>query len=176
MKIKDLVFAAIFTSLLCIAAPICIPVGPVPLSLTTFVVFVSGAVLGAKKASLSILVYILLGIAGLPVFSGFSGGLQRIISPLGGFIISYIPCVLTVAYFTKDAIKIRGYIFAMSCAALVCYLIGTLWFAMFTNLEFFDAVLICVLPFVIADILKIISAAVISSKLKPFLKGLNKEL
>lgn len=176
MKTKDLVFVALFTALLCVAAPVSVPVGATFISLATFIIFITGAVLNWKKAVFSVLIYILLGISGLPVFAGFSGGFQRIMSHSGGFILSYIPCVLVVSVLSKNAVKVFDFVFAMSCAATVCYLVGTVWFMIFTKVKFIDAALMCILPFIAGDTIKIIAGATVSCKLKPFLKDLNKEL
>ncbi len=170
MKTKNIVFVALFTAVLCVVAPLCLPIGIVPVSLATFVVYISGAVLGGKKAAFAVLMYILLGVAGLPVFSGFSGGLQRIASPLGGFILSYVPCAVVVATFSKNTKKLSGYIFSMFIATLLCYIIGLLWFVIFTKTTLVQGIIVCVLPFVLGDAVKIILASAVSVKLKSHIK------
>ena len=91
MKTRDLTLTALFAAILCVAAPFSIPVGPIPITLATFAIYLAAIVLGKKYGTLAVVIYILLGAVGLPVFSGFSGGFQKIVSATGGYIIGYIP-------------------------------------------------------------------------------------
>ena len=91
-----MVRTALFSGILCVLAPVALPVpgSPVPLSLATFAVYLTGMILGTKQGVLSVLVYLFLGTVGLPVFSGFSGGIGILLGPTGGYLLGYIPCVL----------------------------------------------------------------------------------
>ena len=93
-KTYALTATALMTAVTCILAPLSVPIGPVPISLTNFVIFLSLYLLGWKKGTLSLLVYLLLGLAGLPVFSGFAGGIAKLAGPTGGYIIGFIPMAI----------------------------------------------------------------------------------
>ena len=89
-KTLDIVYCGIFATITAILAQISIPLpGGVPLTLQTFAVSLAGILLGSKKGFISILVYVLMGAIGLPVFSGFSAGIGAIVGPTGGFILSF---------------------------------------------------------------------------------------
>ena len=96
----QMVQIALFSGILCIVAPFTIPVpmSPVPLSLATFVVYLAGALLGAKQGTAGVLVYLLLGAVGLPVFSGFSGGIGVLFGPTGGYLMGYLLCAAIVGW------------------------------------------------------------------------------
>ena len=102
-KTKELVEIALFSAVLCVIAPftIPVPVSPVPLSISTFVIYLAAVLLGAKQSALCVLVYLLLGMVGLPVFSGFSGGIGVLLGPTGGYLMGYIPCALIVGWLVE---------------------------------------------------------------------------
>ena len=93
-KTYALTATALMTAVTCILAPLSVPIGPVPISLTNFVIFLSLYLLNWKKGTLSLLIYLLLGLAGLPVFSGFAGGIAKLAGPTGGYIIGFIPMAI----------------------------------------------------------------------------------
>lgn len=98
IQVRDMTKIAIFTALLCILAPMSIPIGPVPISLTTLVIYLSLYILGMKKGTISFLIYLLLGLVGLPVFSGYSGGPAKLLGPTGGYIIGFLFIALIGGY------------------------------------------------------------------------------
>ena len=102
MKIKDITAISLMAALMCILAPFSLPIGPIPLSLSTFAVYLAAGLLGKKRGTMAVLIYILLGAIGLPVFSGFSGGIQKLFGVTGGYIIGYLPCVYISGYFITE--------------------------------------------------------------------------
>ena len=92
MKVKDMTLTAVMAALICIAGPLVIPAGPIPLSLATLAVYLAGAALGKKWGTIAAGLYLLIGIAGVPVFSGFSGGFQKLAGVTGGYLAGYLPC------------------------------------------------------------------------------------
>ena len=94
MKTKDMTLTAVMAALICIAGPLSIFIGPIPLSLATFAVYLSGAALGKKRGTAAVGLYLLIGIIGVPVFSGFSGGFQKLAGVTGGYLVGYLPCAL----------------------------------------------------------------------------------
>ena len=92
-KLSNIFFlasCALMSALLCVVSPMSIPIGEVPISLATFIIYVSVWVLGPYGASLSVMVYLFLGIVGLPVFSGGAGGIGKLAGPTGGYLAGYI--------------------------------------------------------------------------------------
>ena len=85
-NLKDMVLMALFAALTCVLAPLAVPIGPVPISLTNLVIYFSLYVLGWQRATITYIVYLLLGLVGLPVFSGFEGGVGKVAGPTGGLL------------------------------------------------------------------------------------------
>jgi biotin transport system substrate-specific component len=171
---RNIAFIALFTAVLCVLAPISIPLGTlVPISLGTLVVYIIGALLDYKKAPICIILYILIGLMGVPVFSGWSGGFAKLIGPTGGFIFGYIFGVLTQALLTtwkKD--KIWMYPVAMIAGTIFIYGFGLVWFLISMNvingkeMDFAKAFAACVTPFLLGDAIKIALATAVSFKLR----------
>ena len=129
----------VMTAVTCIAAPfsIPIPVSPVPLSLTTFILYLSVYILGTRNAFISYVIYLLLGLVGLPVFSGFSGGFAKLAGPTGGYLIGFLFMIpLTGILFEKTGKSFWKQFGAMVLGTLVCYLFGTVWLCLQLNLDF----------------------------------------
>lgn len=174
--VQDMVLIAVFTALIAICSWITVPAaaGQIPFTLQTFAVFVTAGLLGAKRASVSVVIYILLGMAGIPVFSGFTGGLGVIIGPTGGYIIGFIFTTIIIGVGMQTAKKKRKAIrIAISSASMilgdaVCFLVGTIWFMVLTNTNITGALTLCVIPFIIPDIIKIIAASIVVDRLKKY--------
>lgn len=91
IPVHTLTLTALMAAMLCVLGPLSIPIGPVPLSLATLVIYLSVYLLGWKWGLVSVVVYLLVGMSGVPVFSGFGGGLGRLLGPTGGYLIGYLP-------------------------------------------------------------------------------------
>lgn len=157
-KIYQITMTALMTAVICILAPMSIPIGPVPISLTAAVMFLSVYLLGWKLGTLSCLAYILLGAAGLPVFSAFSGGIGKLLGPTGGYIVGYIPMTVIagvcIEHYHSKWIQFSAMVFATA----VCYLFGTIWFCMIMDTTAIAALSTCVFPFIPGDFIKIMIA------------------
>ena len=166
-SVKNMAFIAILAAILCLLAPVSIPVTAIPVSLASFAVYIIAACVKTRQSVIAVIVYILLGAFGLPVFSAFTGGFHRIAGITGGYIIGYVPCALTVSLLTEKFGE-KNYIYPLSMAigTLECYLIGTLWYAVQADVAFTQALSVCVLPFVIGDIIKITAASALAITLK----------
>lgn len=171
----DLVYIAVGAALLAVCAWISIPL-TVPFTMQTFGVFFVLSALGGKRGTCSILVYILLGAIGVPVFAQFSSGLGILLGNTGGYILGFL---LTGAIYIVMT-KLLGEKLPVRIAALVlglafCYAFGTAWF-MYLYTKANGAVTLgavlswCVIPFVIPDLVKLALAVVISARLKPVIK------
>ncbi len=163
MSVNKLTIIGVMAAVMCVLAPWSLQVGPVPITFATLAIYFIGAIIGEKYGTISVVIYILLGTVGLPVFSGFAGGLSRIAGVTGGYIIGYIPCVYICGIIIKRARK-RFFVYpaAMLLGTVALYLIGTAWYAYQTGNSFWSGMLVCVLPFLPGDVIKIIMASVFS--------------
>jgi biotin transport system substrate-specific component len=155
-KIYNIAITGLMATCLCIVAPLSIPVGIVPLSFTTFAAFLSLYLIGWKKGVVSYVVYVLIGLAGLPVFSGFSGGPGRLLGPTGGFIVGIIPAMIIVGAAIEKSKRILIHFASFAAGTVLIYVSGAAWFCLVTDSDFNAAIAVCVAPFVIADVVKII--------------------
>lgn len=168
---------AIFAAVICIAAPFSVNIGSlVPISLATLAIYIVSGMLDTKNSLAAVAVYILLGAVGLPVFSGFSGGVQKLLGVTGGYIIGYLPLALIVSLMTCIINKKYIYPVSMLVGTAVLYLIGTVWFIIETKTAVGAALMSCVVPFIPGDLVKIAAASVLCINLKPRLtKFLSKK-
>ncbi len=171
MNIKKIVLVAILAATICVFAPLSVPAGAIPISLSTFAIYLVSCSVPPEYSVPAVAVYILIGAVGLPVFSSFTGGLQCITGYTGGYIIGYIPCAFIIGFLT-DKFQNNKLIFPLSMAigTAICYLFGTLWYMYRAETGFFEAAAICILPFLIGDILKITVASIIGITLNQRLK------
>lgn len=170
MKTKDMVCIAVFAVIIAICSWISIP-ATVPFTLQTFGVLLTVGVLGGRRGSLSVLIYLLLGAIGVPVFAGFSGGVGSILGSTGGYIIGFLFSAL-VMWFMEHFLGKKTWVLALSMllGLLVCYLFGTAWFMIvYANqsgaVGLWTALGWCVFPFIIPDLLKIAVALVVCKRL-----------
>lgn len=174
-KTLDIVYIGLCAALIAICAWISIPM-TVPFTLQTMGVCLVAGLLGAKRGTIATLVYITLGAIGIPVFAGFSGGISAILGSTGGYIIGFIFTALIVGIVSdKFKGKLIPLIISMVVGVLVCYVIGTAWFAIVYAKEGTPATIgtilgWCVVPFIIPDLVKIIVAAILTNRLKRFVK------
>lgn len=168
---RDMVLVALMTALMAICAWISIP-ATVPFTLQTLGVFLACALLGGKRGSLAILLYILLGAVGVPVFAGFSGGFGILLSSTGGYILGFLLQALVM--WAMEALWGRDTWWKLSISMLLglaaCYAAGTLWFLMVytrtTGPVGVATVLAwCVIPFLIPDLLKMALAILIQRRI-----------
>ncbi len=154
MNTKHLALIGLMAAVLCILGPLALPIGPVPVSLGSLAVYLTVTILGMKKGTVSVVIYILLGLAGLPVFSAFSGGIGKVLGPTGGYIVGYIFLALIYGFFV-DRYTNYGLLFlGMILGTFVLYMFGTLWLAYEAGMSFSAALAAGVLPFVVGDLIK----------------------
>lgn len=173
MKItaKELTLCALFAALNAILSQISIPIGPVPINLAHISTFVAAGLLGARHGALSQFVFVLLGAVGLPVFSGFTGGLFRVVGPTGGYIIAYIGTAFITGFIIERSGKRTMTVLAAAIYSgwIVTYLFGTLWYCYITHTNFAAALMVCVVPFLPGDFLKTGLSIFLIKKLSPVL-------
>ena len=162
-NLKLLIYIALLASILSVTAPLSFNIGTVPITLATFSVYLIGGLTKKWHGILAVLVYIVLGIIGIPVFSNFRGGLGVIVGATGGYIIGYLPCVLIISLITSiNKKKIYWYPLGIFLGTIVCYLFGSIWFMIVMNYNFIDTLKVCVVPFILFDLVKLVLASIVS--------------
>lgn len=172
MKAKDLTFIAIFTALIAVCSWISIPT-TVPFTLQTLGIFLAVGLLGGKRGSIAVLVYILLGAIGLPVFAGFTSGIGQIIGSIGGYILGFLALALVmwaITHFFGDSMVVLA--ISMITGLIVCYAFGTAWYMVVYmkstgSISLSTVLSWCVIPFIVPDLIKISAALLLIKRLKP---------
>ena len=161
-----MVLASLFGALIAICAWISIPIPPVSFTLQTLGILLALGILGGKWGTAAILVYLLTGIVGLPVFTGFRGGAAALLDATGGFLWGF--ALSGLAYWALERL---GKLPAMTAALVVTYLCGSWWFSVWAgNTGFFAAILTCVVPYLIPDAIKLALAYTLSKKIGRYVK------
>ncbi len=166
MKAKAITRIALMTALMCVFAPLSVPIGPVPISLTGLTVYLCSIILGGKYATISYCIYYLLGIVGLPVFSNYTGGIAKALSPTGGFLFGYIIVALVCGITADKTSKKPIQFLAMLCSTVVLYILGSAWYCIVTKSDLGNAFTVCVAPFIAVDIIKMIIALYLGNEVK----------
>ena len=160
-NIRDMTLSSLFAALMVVCAWIAIPLPPVAFTLQTFGVLTALGILGGKWGSVSILLYLAMGVVGFPVFSGFQGGAAVLLGPTGGFLWGFL--LGGLGYWAAEK---TGKWAPMVLCQLICYLCGTLWFAHWANVTIFAAAMTTVLPYLIPDAFKLWLAHLVSARLR----------
>ena len=164
-KTRKIVFAALMTSSASLCSQMSIPTPwGIPINLATLAVFLSGALLGPLWGGGAITACILLGMFGAPVFAGMNGGLPAVMGPTGGYIIGYAAAAFTVGAMTRRHFPDM---LSMAFGLTVCYAFGTLWYMRLMGTGIWHSLMLCVLPYIPGDILKIAAASLLVQRLRP---------
>lgn len=172
----DMAYMALFAVLMAVCSWISLPLGPVPFTLQTFAVFLAVGVLGGRRGTITILVYILMGAVGLPVFSNFSGGIGQLMGATGGYILGFLGSAL-VMWAMEALLGKKTWVLAVSMVLglVVCYAFGTFWFMQVYArtsgpVGVMAALGWCVFPYILPDLGKIALALLLGNRLSPVLK------
>ena len=183
-SVQNIVLMAVFVALMAVCSWISFPVNAVPITLQTFGVFVTAGLLGLQLGTIAVIIYILLGIIGVPVFAGFSGGIACLTpysetGASGGYIIGFIFTAIVIGLFygiikkVKDE-KIKLFLLAASMflGDVACFIVGTVWFVKFNpwGMDLKASLAACVFPFIIPDIVKIVIATIVVNRVKKYVK------
>lgn len=167
VTLYDMCVMAIFTAAISILAQIAIPLpSGVPFTLQTFAITLAAIILGAKNGTIAILVYLLLGAVGIPVFSGFKGGLQAFVGPTGGFLLSFPFMTLCIGYGADHSSKKGLYISLLIIGNILNYSIAVFVYHMIMSVSIPTALFTCVVPFVPSTIISAVLASVIGFNIK----------
>ena len=176
---KEAAYLALGVALLTVCAWITIPIAAIPVTLQTFAVALLGVLFGVVRGTAAVLIYLLMGLIGIPVFSNFNAGVMALLGPTGGYIIGFLFEVALGGAFSL--IKIKNQIaktaltyLGMLLGLAALYFFGTLWFIKVYSgggaVGIGAALMLCVVPYILPDAIKLFFAALIGVKLKPYLK------
>ena len=179
LTLFDMTLCALFAAVICVLSPISIQIGPIPVSLGLLGVLLAASVLGPVRGVTAVLVFILAGACGLPVFSGGRGGFSVLIGPTGGYIWGYLPAAV-IAGIKSSGIKaesrkekiITSLLSVITCiiGTAICYLCGTVQYCFVADIGFIAALAACVIPFIPLDMLKCIFAGIFGTELRRILR------
>lgn len=178
LQIRDMTYIAACSALMAVCSWIFIPL-PVPVTLQTFAMFVAAGLLGPRRGMIAVGIYVLLGAVGLPVFSGFKGGLGVLAGATGGYIVGFLLAVPLIGFLIKIGGKRPlNMAIAMATGLILCYIVGTAWFVFaysdaYGKTSLLAVLNMCVFPFILPDVLKIALAIVIVKRLEKFVPGLS---
>lgn len=163
----DLCLTAAFTAVLAILAQISIPMpAGVPMTLQTLVVPIAGIVLGARRGTVSTLLYVLLAAVGVPVLAGMHGGIGAVFGMTGGFVFSFPLMALAAGLVADRSVKSPLLWLGLITGTVINYAVGTAWFMFVTGTAFIGAFTACVLPFLPTTVLKILLAGLLGTMLR----------
>ncbi|CFX85242.1 BioY protein [Syntrophomonas zehnderi OL-4] len=167
-QLRRMVYAAMFGALTAIGSLIVIPMQPVPITLQTLFTSLAGVLLGGSAAALSQVVYVLLGIIGLPVFAGGKAGLGILFGPTGGYLIGFIVGAYIIGKITeaRQEPSLVWITMALVVGNLVIYTVGVTQLSLVAHLSVIKALLVGVVPFLFGDLIKLVAAVLIAFKLR----------
>ncbi len=166
-RIKSIAFIAVFTAMICVVSQIAIPMpSAVPITLQILMVALAGYVLGIGRSLICVLLYVSIGALGLPVFSGFNGGIYVLVGPTGGFIWGFFAIALMCSAFANTKIAIPAGILSV----LVCHFLGVLQYMLVSRVTLWASALSISLPYIIKDIVLVILSYFIALKIKKVMR------
>lgn len=181
---RQLALCAVMAAVMCVLAPISIPIGPISLTGGTLAIYLAAYLLGGAWGTAATLVYLLLGFVGLPVFSNYMGGAERLAGPTGGYLVGYLPMAfiagavvtLTLIRFRDGgrrgaAIALALQFLGMVLATAVLYAFGTAWYCVQAGVGLEKALAACVFPFIPFDLVKMAIALLVGV---PVRRGLER--
>lgn len=169
LDVRQMTLTGLMAAIICILGPLAlsIPISPVKISLCTMAIYFVVSVLGMKLGTLSVIIYILLGLAGVPVLSGFTAGASTLFGPTGGYMIGYIFMALICGFFVdRWCNKIIVCFLGMILGTAVLYLFGTIWLAYQMSLTFPQALTMGVIPFIAGDLVKLVIALLVGLQIR----------
>ena len=181
---RRLTLSAVMAAVMCVLAPISIPIGPISITGGTLAIYLTAYLLGGVWGTASTLVYLLMGMVGLPVFSNYMGGISRLAGPTGGYLVGYIPMALLAGTIAGASLRrFRGQgkkgaalalvlqFLGMAAATAVLYAFGTAWYCVQAGVDLQKALAACVIPFIPFDLIKMAAALAVGA---PVRRGLER--
>lgn len=174
LNVKQLALVGLMSAIICILGPFAlyIPISPVPISLGFLAIYFVMMVLGLKLGTLSVVIYILLGLVGLPVFTGFTGGPGKLLGPTGGYIIGYIFLALICGFFVdKWNGRLLPCVVGMLLGTAVCYLFGSFWLSFQAGYTLPQALMAGAIPYIPGDLIKLALAVSLGRQVRKRLQA-----
>lgn len=170
-KLRMIVLASLMAALTAVGAYIHVPIGPVPIVLSTLFVLLSGLLLGSKWGFVSMAIYLIAGAMGIPVFAGGKGGVVHFLGPTGGYLFGYmIASWMTGLMTERSPVLLILDILAVIIGSIVIYALGVPWLKIITHMSWSKTLMVGVIPFLIGDAIKAIAAIILAKALRPILK------
>ncbi len=170
-KLRMLVLASLMAALTAIGAYIHVPIGPVPIVLSTLFVILSGLLLGSRWGFVSMGLYLFVGAIGFPVFAGGKGGLAHFFGPTGGYLFGYLFSAWITGLISNRSRQLLIWdIFAVVIGSLLLYVFGVPWLKMVTQMSWKKSLMVGVIPFLIGDAVKAVVAVILARATRPILK------
>ena len=158
---------AVMAAVLCVLGPLSVPIGAIPISLSNFVICLAAWLLGPKFGTLSVAVYLVIGLAGVPVFSGYGAGIAKVAGPTGGYLVGYLLLAFIGGLFIE---KSKGQPVVSALGLILgdaaCYVLGTAWFVFQMQCDLGHALAVCVYPFIALDLAKIVVSCIVGALLR----------
>ena len=167
MTTYQMAVTALMAAAMCVLGPLTVPIGAIPISLANLVICLAAWLLGAKFAVLSVAIYLVIGLVGIPVFSGYGAGLAKLAGPTGGYLVGYLLLAFIGGLFiekSKGQPVVSGIGLVLGDAA--CYVLGTAWFVFQMQCELGYALSVCVYPFIALDLAKIVVSCIVGALLR----------
>ena len=173
VNVRQLALCGVMAAVLCVIAPISIPIGPISITGATFAIYLTVYLLGGLWGAVSVLVYLLVGFAGLPVFSNYMGGAARLLGPTGGYLVGYLPMALLAGFVVQWALRrsggqdVKGWLtvavqlLGLALGTAVLYAFGTAWYCFQAGVGLQKALAACVFKFIPFDLIKMAAALLV---------------
>ena len=181
---RQLAMCAVMAAVMCVLAPISLPIGPISITGGTLAIYLTAYLLGGKWGAVTTLVYLLVGFVGLPVFSNYMGGAERLVGPTGGYLVGYLPMIFlagTIVELTLRRFDGKGkkgaltafllQFLGMALATAVLYAFGTAWYCVQAGVDLQKALWACVFPFIPFDLMKMVIALLVGTPVRRRLEG-----
>ena len=170
-KLRWMVLASVMAALTAVGAYIQVPIGPVPIVLTTLFALLAGLLLGSRWGLTSMGLYLLVGAMGIPVFAGGKGGLAHLFGPTGGYLFGFVLAAWVTGFISERS---RGLLFweilAIVVGSLAIYSLGIPWLKMVTKMTWPKTIMVGIVPFLIGDAVKAAAALVLARAVRPVIK------
>lgn len=170
-KLRWMVLASLMAALTAVGAYIHVPIGPVPIVLSTLFVLLSGLLLGSRWGLASMVLYLFVGAIGMPVFSGGRGGFAHFLGPTGGYLFGYVLASWVTGFISERS---RGFLFfeilGVAMGSLLIYGLGVPWLKMVTHMSWSKALMVGMIPFLIGDVVKATVALILARAVRPILR------
>lgn len=158
---------AVMAAMLCVLGPLTVPIGAIPISLANFVICLAAWLLGPRFGTLSVAIYLVIGLVGVPVFSGYGAGIAKVAGPTGGYLVGYL-LLAFIGGLVIEKSKGQPVLSALGLIAgdAACYVLGTAWFVFQMQCELSYALAVCVYPFIALDLAKIVVSCIVGALLR----------